>query len=308
MVYHGSPDARGLFKEGFRSFHRDAFFFTDSYTTALSYADPKRAFDYQGSEPLVVPVYLRIENPLVIEGGGARWRDTEHHLKLAREGGHDGLVIRASLDDYHNLPKSKPSTVYAIFSPSQAKSAYTQTPRSSVDRKPLPWAGPNDGSFDLDDPDLRSNHESTVSEAFSGVRMISSYKLKKALTSSRVYTLLDAFESTRGGSPLAGGCWPVAEALHRVLPGSSLYVVNDALRGPQHVVVSFEGRFYDADGASTEEEMLQRWNEIEDLIHPSVQPLTAGHKAWFPGVGMSCPGGLVEALEGYLRRVAGRPC
>jgi hypothetical protein len=105
----------------------------------------------------LVPLYLRIENPGVIDMGGARWSGTEKRIAEARAAGHDGVIIRNSVDDYGTTPASKPSTVYVFFSPTQAKSAQVGVPVSRVDRKPLPWAGPNDGTFDLDDPDLRSN-------------------------------------------------------------------------------------------------------------------------------------------------------
>jgi GNAT superfamily N-acetyltransferase len=174
VVYHGTPDARGLFlpevstsgQPGFHTrFRGEAFFATDSVRVANTYADHHRAFDYQAAEPLVVPLYLRIENPLLLEGGGRRWRGTERFVEEARNAGHDGIIIRNSLDDYHTTPASKPSTVYVFFSPTQAKSAQVGVPVSRVDRKSLPWAGPNDGSFDLDDSNLRSNPPCTLHKA-----------------------------------------------------------------------------------------------------------------------------------------------
>lgn len=166
VVYHGAPDARLLFlpqisgngKPGFYSMLRGAVFFaTDSERVAHTYADDHRAFDFQNAEPLVIPLYLRIENPKVIYAHGRRWKDTERHVEEARAEGHDGIIIHDSLDDYQTSKASKPSTVYVFFSPHQAKSAQTGVPFSRIDRTPLPWAGPNDGSFDLDDPELRSN-------------------------------------------------------------------------------------------------------------------------------------------------------
>lgn len=166
VVYHGTGDARGLFlpevstsgKPGFHTrFRGTAFFATDTLRVANTYADDRRAFDYQAAEPLIVPLYLRIENPMVIDMRGARWSGTEKRIAEAVAAGHDGVIIRNSVDDYGTTPASKPSTVYVFFSPHQAKSAQVGVPVSRVDRKPLPWAGPNDGSFDLDDPDLRSN-------------------------------------------------------------------------------------------------------------------------------------------------------
>lgn len=164
VVYHGTPDARLLFlpavsgngKPGFYSMLRGATFFaTDSIRVADTYAAGRRAFDHQNAEPMVIPLYLRIENPKVLHAHGRRWKDTERHVEEARVAGHDGVIIHSSLDDYNTTHTAKPSTVYVFFSSHQAKSAQEGVPRSSVDRLPLPWAGSNDGSFDLDDPDLR---------------------------------------------------------------------------------------------------------------------------------------------------------
>jgi len=168
VVYHGTPDARGIYladvsRNGRLGFQQhpwsssQAFFASDAPRVALTYADHHRAWDYQAAEPLLMPLYLRIENPMVIDAQGRKWSDTRVHVDQARHAGHDGLIIRNSVDDYRTTKHSKPSTVYVWFDANQAKSAATATAVSMVDHKPLPWATPNDGSFDMDDPDIRSN-------------------------------------------------------------------------------------------------------------------------------------------------------
>lgn len=168
VVYHGTPDARGIYlpevsRNGLPGFQPGiwrkptSFYASDSPRVARTYADDTRAWDYQKAEPMVIPLYLRIVNPMVIDARGVEWANTEGYVARAHQAGHDGLIIRNSLDDYHNTKHSKPSTVYVWFEPNQAKSAATATAVSMVDRQPLAWATPNDGSFDMDDPDIRSN-------------------------------------------------------------------------------------------------------------------------------------------------------
>jgi hypothetical protein len=178
VVYHGTPDARGLFgadgsgKRGFRTSptRGDVFFATDDQRTAASYTDPHRAWDYQNSEPAVLPLYLSIQNPLVVDGKFQHWRGTEPTIQKAREAGHDGVIIVNTVDHYATMRgkarREDASTVYAFFSPTQAKSAATGPVAArdfnnwhQVDRsgRTLDFTGPNDGTFDVDDPDLRSN-------------------------------------------------------------------------------------------------------------------------------------------------------
>lgn len=138
VVYHGSPDMRFM-KEGaiFKS-QKDrlgmgqaqgAHWFTPSPSTARSYADPHRAFDYQNAEEGVIPAYLKLENPLVIDAGGQNWRDAQRVGKTgdviaeARAAGHDGVIIRGVKDDYINGKKTKPTDTYVVFDSVQIKHA-----------------------------------------------------------------------------------------------------------------------------------------------------------------------------------------
>lgn len=136
IVYHGSPDIRGILKEGFqKSLTRgDVFFFSDDYRTADTYADDRRALDYQNAEPYTLPVYLSLKNPLVIDANGKKWRDTEFYIKQARKDGKDGIIILNSRDEYNNTKDGgKPVTVYAVFSPQQIKSASQENIKSRID-------------------------------------------------------------------------------------------------------------------------------------------------------------------------------
>ena len=150
VVYHGTPDVRDILDEGFTSSterlqrkgygHESfndpnrAFFFAADKPTAESYADDHRAYDYQGAEPKTLPVYLKIENPLVVDWKGKPWHGTRASIKQAQEEGRDGIIINNVIDNYTGSGKA--TTVYATFSSQQIK---------SVD---------NRGTFDLDDPNI----------------------------------------------------------------------------------------------------------------------------------------------------------
>jgi hypothetical protein len=182
VVYHGTPDVRGLFVGGSASgsggtwqpdaaerpgfkwspSRGDVFFATDNPGVAASYANDRRAWDYQNAEPAVVPLYLSIQNPMIIDAQGRSWSKTAAAVDKAKNLGHDGIIIRRSVDYYNNDPENtETATVYAFFDPTQAKSALRAPLRSETDFKPIPGTGPNDGSFSPDDPDLRKNRRSS---------------------------------------------------------------------------------------------------------------------------------------------------
>lgn len=166
VVYHGSPDVRGIFAEGFKAYSRGSVFFAAAdYAVADSYADDRRAMDYQNAEPQTIPLYLSIKNPMIVDAKGAHWRETERHVREAKDAGHDGIIIKNSVDFYNN-PKGrgKSTTVYAWFDPTQAKSAVEGQLRSRVDRQPIAGAIGNNGDFDPSNPDIR--YSVRPSEAF----------------------------------------------------------------------------------------------------------------------------------------------
>lgn len=157
VVFHGAPDVRGIFAEGFQSRMRGSVFFAAAdYDVANSYADAKRAFDYQNAEDQVIPLYLSIKNPMIVDAKGQHWRETERHVEEAQAAGHDGIIINNSVD-YYNNPKGrgKTTTVYAWFEPTQAKSAVERQLISRVDRLPIEGATGNNGDFDPSNPDIR---------------------------------------------------------------------------------------------------------------------------------------------------------
>lgn len=140
VVYHGSPDARFLKTDDaqfkgmsarFGGEPRDddgAFWFASSKATANSYADDRRAFDYQNAEAGVEAFYVSLKNPLIVEANGKMWRDAQQRGKTsdvideAREKGHDGVIIRNVRDDYNNDYRNRPTDTFLAFRPEQIKS------------------------------------------------------------------------------------------------------------------------------------------------------------------------------------------
>ncbi|MEI6278298.1 MAG: hypothetical protein WCQ16_02800 [Verrucomicrobiae bacterium] len=152
-VYHGSPDIRGIVADGFKGFSRgEVFFGSDSFAVADTYADDKRALDYQNAEPHTLPLAVRLLNPMIVDAGGKHWRDTERYVSEAKEKGHDGIIIKNSLDEYSNKSGGKTSTVFAWFESNQAKSLISGQLNSRVDGKPIAGATANRGTFDPADP------------------------------------------------------------------------------------------------------------------------------------------------------------
>lgn len=141
VVYHGAPDARfitegdGIFKGineryGQPSNGKDgAFWFAADRATAITYADDRRAFDYQAADPGIVSAYLKLENPLIIDGRGKEWREAQQRGKTrdvidqARDEGRDGVIIRNVRDRYQDNTRAKPTDTFVVFNSSQVKSA-----------------------------------------------------------------------------------------------------------------------------------------------------------------------------------------
>jgi len=157
IVYHGSPDVRDIMVEGFQMGYNRAdngWFFTNKESVANTYADEHRAWDFQKAEPHVIPVYLSIQNPDVIDAKGRKWRETEKHVARAKANGHDGIIIRNSRDEYNNVSTGgEMSDVYVVFDNKQIKSGMTGPLKSRVDGKEI-GGGPNSGAFSTSDANI----------------------------------------------------------------------------------------------------------------------------------------------------------
>lgn len=88
----------------------------------------------------VLPVYLRITKPMIVNAKGANWRDiyykpkgytqaeeftTNELCEIAHDTGYDGLIVK-NLKDVHKGP-AHTSTVYFALSPNQIKSALSNS-------------------------------------------------------------------------------------------------------------------------------------------------------------------------------------
>lgn len=164
IVYHGAPDGRFVNETGVFMSLNDrygaqegvgVFWFARDKSTASSYADDRRAFDYQNAEPRVIPAYLKLENPLVVDGGGKQWREaqalgkTTDVIEKAKAEGHDGVIIRNVLDNYNNGPKTKATDTYVVFNSRQIKSIFNRgtwdatEPNIAFARRPRVDQGPS---------------------------------------------------------------------------------------------------------------------------------------------------------------------
>lgn len=94
-------------------------------------------------------------------------------------------------------------------------------------------------------------------------------KLREILASDEAYAILDR---AIGGSWLAGGCLLLAKTLRRIQPGSEIFVIHRRTPSggpsPQHCVLGFSGRYVDADGASSEEDLVRYWGDEEGIYRP----------------------------------------
>lgn len=141
VVYHGSPDARFMGEDAtFMSLNDrygaregvGVFWFAKDRGTASTYADDRRAFDYQNAESGIIPAYLKLENPLIVDGGGQAWRDAQQRGKTsdvieeAQAGGYDGVIIRNVRDDYTGFGRGqerRATDTYVVFNSRQIKAA-----------------------------------------------------------------------------------------------------------------------------------------------------------------------------------------
>ncbi len=157
VVYHGTRVAKDIsqFKKprqkmyGLASDAHIGFFFTDSLPTAEYFtwegAKEKDWFHWAQDEmgtvgARIIPVYLSIQNPLVLSAD--EWYGNYKHTSAvlrafedAKDSGIDGIIIQRVKDGHH-----EPATVFIALKKSQVKSATG-----------------NDGTWDADDPNIRSN-------------------------------------------------------------------------------------------------------------------------------------------------------
>lgn len=167
VVYHGTGDDFNVFGhdedvQGMRNILRNTsaegkidgrYFFTDSAPLASEYATEAKE---NGTGANVIPAYLSMQNPLVVDANGTRGRNkfamVEDAIGRAIDDGNDGVVLRNVFDHVIDNARTQttPSTVYIAFRRNQVKSAVG-----------------NSGAFDPSNEDIRfargANNLSTTS-------------------------------------------------------------------------------------------------------------------------------------------------
>lgn len=149
VVYHGTPDIRfassdeAVFKTPVESLlgkedENRSYFFAKDKMTAKTYADDSRSTDYQNSIPGIVEAFLNVRIPLEIDRGYQTWHGTKDAVDRARENENDAVVIKNVSDKYNGNSRPIYTTTYAVFFPTQIKSATA-----------------NIGTFDPQNPDIR---------------------------------------------------------------------------------------------------------------------------------------------------------
>jgi len=185
VVYHGTPDARFAKTEGFQTpieAYQKAignddfidkermFFFSDNKRVADTYADDRRAFDYQNAEPETLDTYISIKNPKVIDWGGKVWKGLKPEVLKAKAEGYDGVIVKNVRDTYTGGQIS--ANNYIAFDPTQIKSVN------------------NRGTFDPNDPRiLYSLNERTPEEITAKLEKLNAHRDK----------LIDDIDKIEGG-------------------------------------------------------------------------------------------------------------
>lgn len=132
-VYHGTTEDFDTFavsrtgqKMG-NKYGRGAIFFTSNPTVASDYATVHEELDegHPLDRPNVMPVYLSLQNPLILDAAGRSWASFDKEIAGARQKGFDGVILRKVLD--HARARGErtigPVDVFVAFRREQIKSA-----------------------------------------------------------------------------------------------------------------------------------------------------------------------------------------
>lgn len=200
-VYHGTlnrtinPEGKHVdfteFKN--RAFNRnlDGFFFSDNPDIASEYAGVDKKEDYIAPGGVVKPVFVKLENPLIVDRKGQSFQGQNKYIKEAQDAGNDGLIFKNVMD----MGSDKPQTQYVAFRPEQIKSAIGNSgafdPNNpSIIAAPTPNGGYPESPLGKLTREVRENQASTVAEKTLGERMDEvGKKLSDTVTSTK--TTLD---------------------------------------------------------------------------------------------------------------------
>lgn len=133
IVYHGTGQDFDTFSYGYNGVNKKpefAFYFTDRPDIAGNYATlpigmAKFSDEYkrENHNPSIMPVYIKITNPKIIDANGGKWKELNIRSKIlnAKKRGHDGVIIKNLHDVIEN------ETQYVVFYSTQIKSAIGNT-------------------------------------------------------------------------------------------------------------------------------------------------------------------------------------
>ncbi len=134
VVYHGTNRdfssfaksgpfgaARPRTRGGLASGARQLFCFSNDADVASEFAGRKPMRRVRAG-PNVIPAFVALTNPLIIEAAGRPWSATQKAVLDAFDGGvYDGAIVRDSADGV--MREGPASDVYIAFRPEQIKSA-----------------------------------------------------------------------------------------------------------------------------------------------------------------------------------------
>ena len=173
--WHGTPDGRFLDSDPvFRPKEwadTAVHWFAKDYNTATTYADDTRAFDFQNAEPRTDYYYIKIDDPYMVDGKGAKWRSaqgagrTRNVIEKALKEGKDGVIIENVRDNYQTgvVRGDKPTTTYSVFESEQIKKADPVTYDNEGNVIPL------SERFDPEREDIRFALDPDTEPFYSGV-------------------------------------------------------------------------------------------------------------------------------------------
>ena len=135
VVYHGTTKDFDVYdkyakKNTVGGTQRDALFFSNKPNHASEYAIPSYKYDeveyvdkqYYGSN--IMPIYLKINNPLEIDAKGSSWVNIfPEAIDKALDNNKDGVIVYNLIDNATPLGNEATSTTYVVFEPTQIKSA-----------------------------------------------------------------------------------------------------------------------------------------------------------------------------------------
>jgi hypothetical protein len=125
VVYHGTGHKFEAFDPNARAATEGGMVLADAGVRPFFFSNRQEvAADFAGGDAdYVMPVYLSIKNPLVIEAGGLGWEQFDDQIVAAAKGGvYDGVILRNLNDSMFGDMENPVSDVFAAFEPTQIKS------------------------------------------------------------------------------------------------------------------------------------------------------------------------------------------